>query len=100
MSSSEAILQQVKASLRRAVDARASEMVLEHHREMSQAFDELVARLHNGQEYLRAYHQGRREERLTNIRHLRAAQRDLSHGSMAWKALGRVIRSIDPEGQL
>jgi hypothetical protein len=93
MSSAEAILQ-------RAIEAKASEMILDHQRQMSQSFDELVAELHNGQEYLRAYHQGRREERLANIRHLRAAQRNLSHGSMAWKALGRVIRSIDPEGQL
>jgi hypothetical protein len=89
-----------EAALQRAIEARASEMVLEHQREMSQAFDFLVAELRNGQEHLRAYHQGRREERQANIRHLRAAQRDLSHGSMAWKALGRVIRSIDPEGQL
>jgi hypothetical protein len=82
MSSAEAILQ-------RAIEAKASEMILDHQRQMSQSFDELVAELHNGQ-----------EERLANIRHLRAAQRNLSHGSMAWKALGRVIRSIDPEGQL
>ena len=93
-------MSRAEVALQRAIEAKASEMVLEHQREMSQAFDTLVAELHNGQEYLRAYHHGRREERLTNIRHLRAAQRDLSHGSLAWKALGKVIKSLDSEGQL
>ena len=87
-------------ALRRAIEAQASEMILQHQQEMSRAFDELVAQVRNGQELIRAYHQGRQEERQSNVRMLRAAARNCTHGSIAWKQLQATIRQIDPTGQL
>lgn len=86
----------VEQALQRAIEARAQEMILEHQAEMSRAFDELIAQVRNGQELVRAYHQGRQEERQANLRILRAAARNCTHGSRAWKQLQTTIRQIDP----
>lgn len=85
--------------LERLITEAAQDLLQDQQREMAKAFDQLVADARNGQEVVRAYHQGRREERERCGRILRSEQRELTHGSLAWRRVAATLKRIEGEGE-